>query len=274
MTVQGTRFLDEDKALEMINAINTSDIADCYKQAIANFVNSNGELNPDDVFDIAVSLAFCNPSEPIPKVAREFVSLAFLDEIENDNPDAMLDLGSLYYTGRIGEQSYTEAVKYYKMAYEHGNLIASENLGYCYYYGRDVEVDYKTAYHYFIVPALAGRYESMYKIGDMYAKGLYVEKNETTAFMMYDKAYQAIDDDCDVVGDICLRMGNCFYYGNGCARDIQTALFFYQRAELFFYSQIKNGDLFKKDILKDVIEKEEKIREELNGEIEPLSFRD
>ena len=272
MTVQGIKMLDEEKAIEMLKAIDESDIADCYKQVIVEHVDENGEINPFEFYPIAAGLAFCNQSEAIPEIAREFVALAFLDEIENDNPDAMLNLGSLYYTGRMGEQNYAEAVKYYKMAHEHGNLIASENLGYCYYYGRDVEVDYKAAYHYFIVPALAGRCESMYKIGDMYANGLYVEENKDVAFMMYDKAYQSIDDDCDVVGDICLRMGNCFYYGNGCEKDIQTALFFYQRAELFLYDRIKNGDIYKKKALKNIIEIEEVIRQELLAEIEPDGF--
>ena len=274
MTVPGVKLLDEDKALEMINAIMQSDVADCYKQAILSMANENGEIQVEDTYEIAARVAFCNPSEVIPEIAREFVSLAYLDEIEKENPDAMLDLGSLYYTGRIGEQNYTEAVRFYKMSDSYGNLIASENLGYCYYYGRDVEVDYKTAYHYFIKPALAGRLESLYKIGDMYAKGLYVEQDERMAFTLYEKAYQGIDEDCDVVGDICLRMGNCFYYGTGCERDAQTALFFYQRSELCYYTQLKNGDFFKRKMLDGVIEIINKIREELKSEIEPDGFYD
>lgn len=274
MTVPGNKLLTEETALEMINSILKSDVDDCYKDAIISFANDQGELIFEDNVRIAARLAFCNQNEAIPEVIREFVSLAYLDAIEEDDDNAMLDLGSLYYTGRIGEQSYTEAVKYYKMAYERGNLIAAENLGYCYYYGRGVDVDYKAAYHYFIKPALAGRLESMYKIGDMYAKGLYVEKDENAAFMLYDKAYQEIDDDCDVVGDICLRMGNCFYYATGCERDLQTALFFYQRSELCYYTQLKNGDFFKKKMLSSVIERIDKIREELKKEIEPAGSYD
>ncbi|MCR5207763.1 MAG: sel1 repeat family protein [Eubacterium sp.] len=274
MTVQGKKLLDDEKALEILNKIMESDLADCYKNAIARYADERGELNPDDVFAIASDVAFCNPAEDIPEIARELVTLAFLDEISNENPDAMLNLGSLFYTGRIGEQSYAEAVKYYKMAVEYGNMIASENLGYCYYYGRDVEIDYKTAYHYFIKPALSGRLESLYKIGDMYAKGLYVEKDENFAFSLYEKAYQGIDEFCDVVGDICLRMGNCFYYGTGCERDVEAALFFYQRSELYYYSQLKNGDFYKKKMLEDVIKKIDEIRIELKSEIAPEEFID
>lgn len=181
MTVPGPKMLSEERALEMLNAIMQSDVDACYKEAILSLANENGEIQVEDTYEISARLAFCNPKETLPAIVSEFVSLAFLDEIENDNDAAMVDLGSLYYTGRIGEQNYTEAIKYYKMADACGNLIASENLGYCYYYGRDVEVDYKAAYHYFIKPALAGRLESMYKIGDMYAKGLYVNQDEGMA---------------------------------------------------------------------------------------------
>ena len=268
MTVKGMKLLDEEKALEMINAIGQSNMNPCYLQAIDAFVDEDGSIDPANIYPIAENLAFCNPNETMPPVVSEFVSLAFFDEIENGNPDAMLNLGSLYYTGRIGEQNYAEAVKYYKMAAGYGSLIALENLGYCYYYGRDVAVNYETAYHYFIKPALAGRLESLYKIGDMYAKGLYVEQDENIAFTLYEKAYQGIDDDCEVVGDICLRMGNCFYYGTGCERDLETALFFYQRSELYYYSQLKNGDFFKRKILDGVIEKIDEIREELKNEID------
>ena len=94
------------------------------------------------------------------------------------------------------------------------------------------------------------------------------------AYMLYKKAYESIDENCDVTGDICLRMGNCFYFGNGCDRDIQAALFFYQRSELNYYIQLQNGDFFKKKMLASVIEKINKIREELKFDLETAEFAD
>lgn len=217
----------------------------------------------ENLFNTATVLAFSDCSKPVPEAAQEYVVNVFLDEIELDNIDAMLNLGVLYYSGRIGEQNYELAVKYYQMAYNYGSVIAAENLGYCYYYGRAVDVDYEKAYHYFIKAAMLGRTEAIYKIGDMYAKGLYVEKDECFAFEMYEKALKEMDDECDVKGDVFLRMGNSYYYGSGTKRNIHTALLFYQHAEFNYYQQIKNGDFCKKKMLDSAIEKIDQIREEI-----------
>ena len=101
-------------------------------------------------FDIACDLHNSDQAEVMPKCVADFVIAVYLDEIERGNAEAMTNLGSLYYTGRCGEQSYEKAIKYYTMADGHGERQATENLGYCYYYGRSVPVDYKKAFHYFV----------------------------------------------------------------------------------------------------------------------------
>lgn len=263
-----------EKAVKTVRAILDSNYTAYHNVIEENCTIYDGDIIVHDVFKLAGDIAFFDLSEPVLEIARDFVLCAMLDEIENGNSNAMVNLGALYYTGRIGQQSYAEAVKYYTMAAEKGDLIACQNLGYCYYYGRDVEVNYEKAYHYFIKPALAGSVEAKYKIGDMYSKGLYVEKDINMAFRLYVEAYNGIDDKCDVIGDICLRMGDCLYYGNGCEIDMNEALFFYQRSEQEYYNQIKKGDCFKKKMLESVIEKQEKIRQKLKAEIDEMSLND
>ncbi len=124
-----------------------------------------------DAFDFACELHDADGTEILPKEVAELMIEIYLEEIANENPDAMTNLGSLYYTGRCGEQNYEKAVKYYTMADKHGERQATENLGYCYYYGRIGEVDYKKAYHYFVKGALDNHLNSLYKIGDMYKNG-------------------------------------------------------------------------------------------------------
>lgn len=263
MLIPGPRIIDEEKATEKLNEIldSLNDMSMINK--VREYINPDGTVSLENLFKTATVLAYGDCSKPVPEAAREYVVNVFLDEIELDNIDAILNLGALYYSGRIGEQNYELAVKYYQMAYEHGNIIAAENLGYCYYYGRAVDVDYEKAYHYFIKAAMLGRTEAIYKIGDMYAKGLYVEKDECFAFEMYEKALKEMDDECDVKGDVFLRMGNSYYYGSGVDRNIHTALLFYQHAEYNYYQQIKNGDFCKKKMLDSAIEKIDQIREEL-----------
>lgn len=263
MLIPGPRIIDEEKATEKLNEIldSLNDMSMINK--VREYINPDGTVSLENLFNTAITLAFSDCSKPIPEPAREYVANVLLDEIELENINAMLDLGALYYSGRIGEQNYELAVKYYQMAYNYGSVIAAENLGYCYYYGRAVDVDYEKAYHYFIKAAMLGRTEAIYKIGDMYAKGLYVEKDECFAFEMYEKAWKEMDDDCDVKGDVFLRLGNSYYYGSGVGRNIHTALMFYQHAEYNYYQQIKNGDFYKKKMLNSAIEKIDQIREEL-----------
>ncbi len=215
-----------------------------------------------DAFDFADAIHCADETEVLPKKAADLLIEIYLEEIDNGNAAAMTNLGSLYYTGRCGEQNYEKAVRYYTMADQHGERQATENLGYCYYYGRTGEVDYKKAYHYFVKGALDNHLNSLYKIGDMYKNGYYVEKDEREAFYIYSHCYEQMTEVCaDLIGaDICMRMGNVYFYGIGTQQNYELALKFYQEAELYYYKKINNGDFFAKKGLADVIEKQNEIR--------------
>ncbi len=257
----------EDRVMEWVQTMLNSDMEPEFKEIIEN-------ADPEDlsdvkgVYELAMCLAFYDQARPVPLQAVDFVLWAFRLAIQEENGEAMLNLGALYYTGRLGEQNFAKAVEYYKMAYDHGEWIACENLGYCYYYGRSVEADYARAYHYFVKTALQGFTQSLYKLGDMYAKGLYVEKDPDLAFALYQRAYDEMDESCEVVADVCLRLANAYYDGIGTERNWNTALHYYQLAETCFYNQIAAGDFFKKKVLRGVIEKIDLIRRHYNEKLE------
>lgn len=256
----------EDRAMEWVQTMLNSDMEPEFKEIIE-------DVEPEDVYDVegvyalARYLASYNEARPVPTQAVDFVLWAFRLAIQEEISEAMLNLGALYYTGRLGEQNFAKAVEYYKMAYAHGEWFACQNLGYCYYYGRSVEVDYARAYHYFVKTALKGFTESLYKLGDMYAKGLYVEQDRQLAFTLYQRAYDEMDESCDVFADVCLRLANAYYDGIGTERNRSLALQHYQMAESRFYAQIAAGDFFKKKVLRGVIEKIDLIRQHYNEEL-------
>ena len=177
------------KILEIIDAEKYSDIV----SIIECNIGEDGTLYMD-AFDFACELHGADGAEVLPKEVAELMIEIYLEEIADENPDAMTNLGSLYYTGRCGEQNYEKAVKYYTMADKHGERQATENLGYCYYYGRTGEVDYEKAYHYFVKGALDNHLNSLYKIGDMYNNGYYVEKDEKEAFYIYTHCYEQMTE--------------------------------------------------------------------------------
>ena len=116
----------------------------------------------------AIALALAEHDKPadLPDYIIDFITDMLESEIEKGDPDAMNDLGAMYYDGHRGfEQSFEKAVYYYDMAASNGNRQAQENLGYCYYYGRIGEPDYKKAFHYFALGAFDGHLISLYKIG-------------------------------------------------------------------------------------------------------------
>ncbi len=222
-----------------------------------------------DAYELAEMLIDADKTQVMPKGIADYVIGILLEEIENGNASAMNELGALYYTGRCGEQNFKKAVEYYKMASDNGNRQATENLGYCYYYGRSVPVDYEKAYHYFIKGALDRHLISLYKIGDMYKNGYYVEKDEKEAFIIYSTCYDEMDEfwAADIGADICMRLGNAYYYGMGTKINYNMALSFYQEAERYYYKKIQNGDYFAKKGLAGVLEKLNDIREKLVADL-------
>lgn len=248
--------LDEEKYPECINVIYYN-------------INTDSDDIYETPFEIACDLCECDQSEVLPKIIADFVIEIFVEEIKKENAAAMTNLGSLYYTGRCGEQSYEKAVKYYTIADEHGDRQATENLGYCYYYGRSVPVDYEKAFNYFVKGALDNHLNSLYKIGDMYKNGYYVKKDEKEAFYIYHHCYNQMTDECTrfIGADICLRMGNVYFYGIGTSKNLELALKYYQEAEQYFYIKIKDGDYFARNGLKSVIEKQNEIRKEIAAEL-------
>lgn len=224
----------------------------------------------DSPMDIATALQVNDPEKDLPQFLFDFIVELYKIEIEAGNIHAMNDLGALYYKGRGCEQDYTKAVYYYNMAAEHGDGQAQENLGYCYYYGRNMPVDYEKAFHYFSLGAFTGHLISLYKIGDMYQNGYYVKKNEKEAFGIYERCLETMTDEAAkfVAGPVYLRLGNAFLKGCGTEANAETALICYQKAEVFLYNMVKEGDSMYRGSLNAAIEGQSKAREILFGKLQ------
>ncbi|MCD8307993.1 MAG: sel1 repeat family protein [Clostridia bacterium] len=212
-----------------------------------------------------------DPAAPFAPLVAEFIEEVLTEEMENGNADAACDLGSFYYTGRIGEQNFAMAVELYKRAADMGSRQANENLGYCYYYGRDIPRDYEKAYFCFVKGALDNHPISMYKIGDMYRNGYFVSKDENEAFQIYRECWNIIRGDKHYIkscgADIYMRLAECYAKGTGTRQNLKKALKFYQRAERLFYDRLLEGDFMIKHNYKHCIQEQDKLRKVLQAEI-------
>lgn len=223
----------------------------------------DNDFNQDvDAMEIVEEL---EQNKHLPECAKEFIVELLECEAEYGNAEAMNDLGANYYDGYGCEQSYEKAVYYYKKAAEKGNRAAQENLGYCYYYGRNMPADYEKAFHYFALGAFDGHLVSLYKIGDMYLNGYYVEKNEIEAFHIYEHCMDTMTDTAApyVAGPVLLRLGDMFLNGRGTEKDVKSALVCYQKAEVFLYNMVEDGNLKYKKSLNSAIVGQAKAREML-----------
>ncbi len=212
-----------------------------------------------------------DPAKPFAPLVAEFIDEVLTEEMENGNADAACDLGSFYYTGRIGNQDFAMAVELYQRAAKMGSRQANENLGYCYYYGRDIPKDYEKAYFCFVKGALDNHPISMYKIGDMYKNGYYVEKDEREAFEIYKECREFLrgnDNNIRVCGaDIFMRLADCYAKGVGTEQNFRKALKYYQRAERLFYDRLLEGDFMIKHNYEHCIREQDKVRAVLQQEI-------
>jgi len=215
-------------------------------------------------------MLLCDRPDDFPLEVLETIESLFKAAFAAGNADAMNDLGAQYYDGSRGfDQDFTEAVACYRLAAQKGSRQAQENLGYCYYYGRNMPVDYEKAFHYFALGAFDGHLISLYKIGDMYANGYYVEKNEREAFLIYERCMDTMTEEAakSVAGPVFLRLGKCFLEGVGVERDPESALVCYQKAEVFLFNMVRNGDYMYKKSLRAAIEGQAKAREALSGDV-------
>ncbi|MBR7094806.1 MAG: sel1 repeat family protein [Clostridia bacterium] len=225
----------------------------------------NDEFWEHDAYGVACVIYNCDRQEVLPECVAGLLCDIYTDELAEENHDAICDFGSLYYTGRIGEQNYEKAVYYYKLAAALGNRQAQENLGYCYYYGRGCKVDYAKAFHYFVKGALDGHLISLYKIGDMYKNGYYVEKDEQEAFCIYSHCLEGLDDSNTTIlgADVHIRMADCYFYATGTEQDLAAALRHYQAAERLYWVRLGEGDFLIRKQFERSIAMQDTVRTEM-----------
>lgn len=249
---------------DILNTINPDDYPEIHSIICYN-IDENDKTVYSDPFGIVQELFDADASKQLPKCVSDFFIDVLEDELSKGNADAACDIGSLYYTGRAGEQSYEKALEYYTVAAEGGCRQAQENLGYCYYYGRATKVDYEKAFHWFALGAFDGHINSLYKIGDMYRNGYYVDRNSREAFNIYMRCLDTLSDEAvpTVGADVLMRVADCYFEGIGTRIDFKIALKYYQEAEQLFYNRLQNGDFLIKGCYEKVIARQNEARSKL-----------
>jgi TPR repeat protein len=117
---------------------------------------------------------------------------------KSGDTEAQFNLGVMYYKGQGVRQNYTEAMKLFRKAADHGNTEAQNYLGghaeaqnylgVMYYEGQGVSENYPEAIQWFRKAAYKRHAEAQFNLGIMYDNGEGVPLNVVKAYIWYSLA--------------------------------------------------------------------------------------
>ena len=102
---------------------------------------------------------------------------------------AAMQLGDIYYQGKIVPISYPKAIMWYRTAVMSGNPPAAFILGECAQYGKGMPVDIEEAIEWYL-QAIKGYEMALIRLGDMYRSGEYFKADPALAFKLFKIAQQ------------------------------------------------------------------------------------
>ena len=178
---------------------------------------------------------------------------------QNNQKDAMVDVGAFYIFGYHVERNIGKAIEWYKKAASLNSPVAIHNLGFLCYQDQEL---HSTALNLFTKAANLGYADSAYMLGVMYLQGLSVEKDAPKALdylilsnklgkhyacrPIGDLYFQGAFDNgkqnhnkaiewylCGMEYDVisCIEaLGDCYYHGFGVDVDFELAYDFYKTA--------------------------------------------
>jgi TPR repeat protein len=125
---------------------------------------------------------------------------------DQGNSDAQFGLGELYDAGQGVKQDPTEAVKWYRLAAEQGNAGAQYTLGFLYESGRSVAQDQAQATKWFRLAAEQGDALSQYDLGQRFELGIGTTADRVEALKWFLLA--AVQNQADSVKRAATLQGN------------------------------------------------------------------
>ena len=153
------------------------------------------------------------------QIISTFITLA---EKEN-NLDACLSLGYLYFNGIYLKQDINKAIYYYSLIASR-NCIASYMLGLIYYMGIYVHTDINKAISYFSLGANLNDSNSQLALGTIYSEGVYVPININKAICYF--TLSANQNNTEALANL----AEIYYDGVNISQDINKAVYYYTLA--------------------------------------------
>ena len=162
------------------------------------------------------------------------LELSNLEELreraEQGDSCAKFEIGEIYYEGKLVEKNIQTAVEWFeKAADDYKEKFSQMKLGRMYEIGDGVEQDYLKAIKYYERAAFTSplQNEALYRLALFYLNGYGYEQNYEYAASMFEVLSNADDD---IVPEAKYQYGRCLEYGIGIDKDLDQALYWYERA--------------------------------------------
>lgn len=118
-----------------------------------------------------------------------------VEDANNGNVEAQLQLGKKYYYGDGVEQDAEQGLFWYYKAAEQGLAEAQNFLAFCYLEGTSIKQDYKQAAYWYQKAAEQGNASSQRGLGLCYLKGYGILKDVKLAYMWVSISFNYVTED-------------------------------------------------------------------------------
>ena len=108
----------------------------------------------------------------------------------------------MYAGGQGVSRDYAEAVKWFRLAAQQGNVEAQYDLGVMYTQGQGVPQDYAQSVKWFRLAAQQGFAKAQFNLGAMYNNGTGVSKDYVRAHLWFDISAASGNTDANKILDL------------------------------------------------------------------------
>lgn len=158
------------------------------------------------------------------------------------NVNAQIDLYEIFYVGEYVEENDKEAFKWVKMAAQQGNAEAECSIAHAYEFGTGVEADYEEAVKWYEKAAEQGCKEAIRELGFAYRTGdLHLCPSDEKSFYYYMEAAKQGDAFSQT------RIAEFYMEGEGVRKNQKEAEKWYRKAFISYMTEAMEGDLYSQE---------------------------
>ena len=158
------------------------------------------------------------------------------------NINAQIDLYEIFYVGEYVEENDKEAFKWIKMAAQQGNAEAECSIAHACVFGTGVEADYEEAVKWYEKAAEQGCKEAIRELGFAYRTGdLHLYPSDEKSFYYYMEAAKQGDAFSQT------KIAEFYMEGEGVRKNQKEAEKWYRKAFISYMTEAMEGDIYSQE---------------------------